>query len=55
MELDTLRPKDADIHFRLPVGAERSLRAQAKARGIRLSALVRWLVLEGLRDLEEAS
>jgi hypothetical protein len=52
---DTLTPKRADIHVRIPIAAGERLKAMAEARDIPISVLARWLVLEGLRGLEEAS
>ncbi len=52
---DTLKAKDSDTHIRLPQDAQDRLRGIARARGIPFTVLVRWLVLEGLRELEEAS
>lgn len=52
---DTLSPKRTDIHVRIPTPALARLRALAEAQDIPVSVLTRWLVLEGLRHLEEAS
>lgn len=52
---DTLKAKDSDIHLRIPRDAQDRLRDLARSRGVPFTVLVRWLVLEGLRDLEKAS